>query len=1184
MIVAVGLVLFSPASAAEQGPPAVEEWQVRGIVAALKDGYPEVRALAAKKLAELFQFDRPEGNLREWRERIRDAAKQAVPALRELLNDEDSYAHRKAAEALGGLGDKQAVPALRELLKEEDSYARLRAAEALGRMGDKQDVPALRKLLKDKDAGARSNAAEALARLYEGAKDVPALRELLKEEDAGARSNAAEALARLYEGAKDVPALRELLKGEDVYARLRAAEVLGRMGDKQDVPALRKLLKDETLFIRRVGAEALARLYEGTKDVPALRELLKDDVVARSNAAEALARLYEGTKDMPALRELLKGEDRYARQVAAEALGRLGDKQAVPALRELLKDKVAARRQSAEALARLYEGTKDVPALRELLKEEDADARSNAVEALARLYEGAKDVPALRELLKGEDRYARQVAAEALGRLGDKQAAPALRELLKDEDDYTRLRAAEVLGRMGESVSIIALSIPYEDTSRLYLARWLAYHWGGKNPEATKVLCDYLGRPAKAPDPPKSREDARKVLQALGNAWDKSDSRLLSEDAAGWVAWIITERANDWSAEDVPELQNHLERFKKDEKNWRWRAYAVAIHEIIKRLTIWPPPWVWTLLAVAGVNLLAVLLFVVLRGHGGLARWLPFLTYSFAGISIGLADILRMASQVHLNVWLLAGLLLGELLLLVAAGLVSPPLLRRIARIEPLNRIAVPLAMYWPRSRRRFFRAYVDDLRQQMKYKKERANHEEYQTLPANVRSSENPVPSESQDPATEVLRQLAEAAGTEQVRSVLVSAVGGRGKSALINRVVERALDEFEASPTNHPLPVLLSGSEEARDVDRLVERAIGPVLASPELLLTHLRSGDFFLVFDGITEGGPTASALTRFARGAGSHTPLLLGARPSAAYEEVVRSRSEWMTVEPLPLDDNTLNQFIAGYNGQPLHESVKKACRGADGRYVPLLVRMALAGGASQADGVRTVADLYFGYLMQLFQSEFPDDSEKKLNRLGKTARWCVETYWKDGERRQRYDGKDLQKALLGAGVLVADRSENPREVWFVHDTLQSYLTAEGLWRLDGKEYAEEPKVTKEGAWFRWTRGHVLLRAAADPEFTKAQADIVISGESELFQMCVAVFGVDSLRPFLRDEVKRWAEEYYDNMRKNDIRAALPAEVLVEVQSKRNVKKLLKKAAELSFERDQKDDGRRVVKLYAGVAPG
>jgi hypothetical protein len=719
----------------------------------------------------------------------------------------------------------------------------------------------------------------------------------------------------------------------------------------------------------------------------------------------------------------------------------------------------------------------------------------------------------------------------------------------------------------------------------------MTYYWGGKDkdPEATKVLCDYLGHPATAPVLPKSREDARKVLKALGDAWAKSGSPLLSEDAAGWVAWIITQQVKDWSAEDVPMLQEHLDRFEKDETNPRGRAYAAAIKEIIARLTISPPPWVQTLFAVAGVNLLAGLLLFVLRGHGGLARWVPFLAYACTGAGLGLADILKVAGQVHLNVWLLAVLLLGELLLLIMAGLVSPALLRQIARVEPLNRIAVPLAMYWPRSRRRFFRAYVDDLRQQVKYKKERATHEVYQFLPAAVRSPDRPDPNEFQDPATEVLRQLAEGAGTEQASSVLVSAVGGRGKSALINRVVERALDDFEGSPTDHPLPVLLTGSEEAKDVDKLVKDALGPVLASPDLLPTHLGAGDFVLVFDGITEGGPPAAALAVFARGAGRHTPLLLGARPSAAYEGVVRGRAQWMAVEPLPLDDRTLNQFIDGYRGRPLNESVKKACRGPDGRYVPLLVRMAIAGGASQEAKEKMLADIYYYYLMRLFPSKTPDDDAEKLARLYDAARWCVETYWKDGERWQRYGATNLQKALYDAGVLVGDSSELPRKVRFVYDMLQSFLTAYGLWLLDGKEYAEAPKVTKEGAWFRWTRGHVLLRAAADPMFTKDQADIMISGGSEMFQMCVAVFGVDTLRPFLRDEVERWAKDHYENMKKDDVLAALPADVRAEVQSKTNRKHLLKKATELSFEWDQNDDkpdkkeyGRRVVELYSGVA--
>jgi hypothetical protein len=66
------------------------------------------------------------------------------------------------------------------------------------------------------------------------------------------------------------------------------------------------------------------------------------------------------------------------------------------------------------------------------------------------------------------------------------------------------------------------------------------------------------------------------------------------------------------------------------------------------------------------------------------------------------------------------------------------------------------------------------------------------------------------------------------------------------------------------------------------------------------------------------------------------------------------------------------------------------------------------------------------------------------------------------------------------------------------------------------------------------------------------------------------------------VEHWAEEHYENMRKDDILAALPVDVRAEVEGTRKREDLLKEAVDLSFERDQKDDGRRVVEIYAGVA--
>jgi len=54
-LVLTGLALeLSTSLGAAQGTlPAVEEWQIKGINAALKDGYPEVRERAARQLANL---------------------------------------------------------------------------------------------------------------------------------------------------------------------------------------------------------------------------------------------------------------------------------------------------------------------------------------------------------------------------------------------------------------------------------------------------------------------------------------------------------------------------------------------------------------------------------------------------------------------------------------------------------------------------------------------------------------------------------------------------------------------------------------------------------------------------------------------------------------------------------------------------------------------------------------------------------------------------------------------------------------------------------------------------------------------------------------------------------------------------------------------------------------------------
>ena len=61
------------------------------------------------------------------------AAKDAVPALIQALQDQDSNVRNNAARALGSIGEGavDAVPALIQLLKDQDEWVRINAAWAL---------------------------------------------------------------------------------------------------------------------------------------------------------------------------------------------------------------------------------------------------------------------------------------------------------------------------------------------------------------------------------------------------------------------------------------------------------------------------------------------------------------------------------------------------------------------------------------------------------------------------------------------------------------------------------------------------------------------------------------------------------------------------------------------------------------------------------------------------------------------------------------------------------------------------------------------------------------------------------------------------------------------------------------------------------------------------------------------
>src|SRR5262249_8788659 len=152
-------------------------------------------------------------------------------------------------------------------------------------------------------------------------------------------------------------------------------------------------------------------------------------------------------------------------------------------------------------------------------------------------------------------------------------------------------------------------------------------------------------------------------------------------------------------------------------------------------------------------------------------------------------------------------------------------------------------------------------------------------------------------------------------------------------------------------------------------------------------------------------------------------------------------------PSRLDESTLILFVNHYRETELVGPIKKACRGPDGTYLPILVRMAMTITHAGQNGV-SVADLYRSYVLKLFEAQFPDE-KARFALFDEASRWCLETYWRDGHRRRRYEATDLQQRLMKAGVLIAaDNLEPPKEIQFFHDSMQSFLTANAIFLQDG----------------------------------------------------------------------------------------------------------------------------------------
>jgi HEAT repeat protein len=496
----------------------------------------------------------------------RGAAKPAVTALTDALNDADPFVRLHAADALGNLGTeaKDAVPALEKGLKNENPESRYAAASVLWRISHQETaLNVLLEPLKDESCPAehRFQVVQALNMIGPSAKAaVPLLTELLKNKDEYLRVVAAQALWTIARKRIAISALIEALKSGESTTRGAAATTLGLLGSdaREAVPALVTALEDSQTYVRSSAASTLGQIgSDAVASVPALIKALGDsDSHVRTSAASSLGNIGWGAAvATPALLDSLKEADEELYQDVLIALVRIGAKHdktvplvvkrlnstnveiprrfvmllnlksvgadaapAVPALAGLLEDKSPHVRYCAYiCLGEIGPPAKAVvPALEKALNDKDWSNRVYAALALWRIAKHPEAMSFLARNLESDDSRAVRGALECLAQIGPDagKTAPRLHELLKARDEASVIGAAWALWQIekyAQTVAILGKGLNSSD----YLARFMsAKHLGEMGPQA-KAAVPSLLKVINQGDYPSERDIVTEALRKI---------------------------------------------------------------------------------------------------------------------------------------------------------------------------------------------------------------------------------------------------------------------------------------------------------------------------------------------------------------------------------------------------------------------------------------------------------------------------------------------------------------------------------------------------------------------------------------------------------------------------------------------------------------------------------------------
>jgi HEAT repeat protein len=456
-----GKVLFLAARCAGEDPNLGEEVkeQLRPLLLELLEGSDESRwplaaayiaGLEKERIRDYFPRMLKEGSATQREEaalvlgRIGTQDWATIPLLGALERSEAWQVRRKAAWALGQLGDKRAALALLEAFKDEKEEVASEAALALSAIGESV-VPSLTRSLSSRRPAVRQMAAEALGQM--GPLAVEPLVEIVQNErrpDDVVRA-AAGALGMLGD-ARAVPPLTNLLRARHGRIAQTAARALAAIGE----PAVQPLI--QALPTRSTQTALTAAIVQALVDIgkpavePLLRALDSSNIPVRNASEQALTRI-----GAPAIEELLRAlrtGDWNLRRRIAHILTRLGDERAVGPLVEALSDQdPGVRARAAEILSQI--GPKEAvvePLLRAMQGDPERSVRHAMIKALAARRSERAVAPLIQAL---EDSQARDIAARALSEIGTASVEPLIRAIYANQDPEFQQACVKALQAIG---------------------------------------------------------------------------------------------------------------------------------------------------------------------------------------------------------------------------------------------------------------------------------------------------------------------------------------------------------------------------------------------------------------------------------------------------------------------------------------------------------------------------------------------------------------------------------------------------------------------------------------------------------------------------------------------------------------------------------------------------------------